>query len=252
MSFAVAAEAYDRFMGRYSTPLAPIFADFAGVEAGQRVVEVGAGPGALTAVLVERVGGDRVTAVEPSEPFVAALRERQPDATVLHAAAEELPLGDDGFDTAIAQLVVHFMQDPVRGLSEMRRVTAANGVVAANVWDHGGGQGPLSLYWEVVRELDPTNAGEGRLAGATEGDLTGLFEEAGFVDVEETPLTVEIEHLTFEEWWEPYTLGVGPAGSYVAGLAPEAREELRERCRARLPDPPFVVSARAWSARARA
>jgi len=252
MSFAVAAEAYDKFMGRYSTPLAPLFADFAGVETGQRVLEVGAGPGALTGVLVDRIGGVGVTAVEPSEPFVVALRERQPDATVLHASAEELPFEDDGFDTAIAQLVVHFMQDPVRGLSEMRRVTTPGGVVAANVWDHGGGSGPLSLYWEVVTEIDPSHPGEGRLAGATQGDLTTLFERAGLTHIREEPLTVEVHHESFEEWWQPYTLGVGPAGAYVAGLAPDARDELRERCRTRLPDPPFAVSARAWSARARA
>lgn len=251
MSFTVPAEAYDSFMGRYSTPLAPKFADFAGVEAGQRVVEVGAGPGALTAVLVQRVGADSVTAIEPSDPFVAALRERQPGASVIHAAAEDLPLDDASFDTALAQLVVHFMKDPVRGIGEMRRVTAPGGVVAANVWDHGGGNGPLSLYWEVVRELDPSSTGEGALAGATEGDLTRLFEEAGFDDVEEELLTVEVAHDTFEEWWEPYTLGVGPAGSHVAGMEPEAREELRERCRERLTGPPFVVRAAAWSVRAR-
>jgi hypothetical protein len=71
-------------------------------------------------------------------------------------------------------------------------------------------------------------------------------------DVDEDPLTVNVEHTTFDEWWEPYTLGVGPAGAYIAGLAPEAREELRENCRARLPEPPFTISASAWSARARA
>jgi SAM-dependent methyltransferase len=252
MSFAVAAEAYDRFMGRYSNPLAPVFADYAGVFPEQRVVDVGAGPGALTAVLAERLGAGAVTAVEPSESFVDALRERHPDVTVLHAAAENLPLEDDSFDTAIAQLVVHFMKDPARGLSEMRRVTAPGGVVAANVWDHGGGRGPLSAYWDAVRDLDPSNAGEGQLAGATQGDLTRLFEQAGLTDVEEESLTVTVEHATFEEWWEPYTLGVGPAGSYVAGLDPGAREKLRERCRERLPDPPIVISASAWSARARA
>ena len=92
----------------------------------------------------------------------------------------------------------------------------------------------------------------GRLAGATEGDLTSLFAEAGLADVEEEALIVEVEHATFEEWWEPYTLGVGPAGDYVAGLDPEARERLRERCRERLSDPPFVIVSRAWSARGRA
>src|SRR6188768_4408993 len=120
MSFAVAAEAYDRFMGRYSTPLAPLFADFAGVAPGQRVLDVGAGPGALTELLAERLGAEAVTAIEPSEPFVDALRERQPEVTVLHAAAESLPFEDETFDTALAQLVVHFMNDPVRGLTAMR------------------------------------------------------------------------------------------------------------------------------------
>jgi SAM-dependent methyltransferase len=252
MSFAVAAEAYDAFMGRYSTPLAPLFADFAGVAAGQRVLDVGAGTGALTTQLVERVGPTGVTAVDPSEPFVEALRERHPGVDVRRSPAEELPFDDDVFEVAIAQLVVHFMDDPVAGLREMRRVAAPGGVVAANVWDHGGGRGPLSLYWEAVREVDAANAGESRLAGASEGDLTRLFEQAGLRDIEEHVLTVNVEHATFEEWWEPYTLGVGPAGGYVAGLAPDLREELRERCRSRLPDPPFVITALAWSARARA
>ena len=252
MSFAVAAEAYDRFMGRYSTPLAPLFVDFGHVAPGQRVLDVGAGPGALTRALVERIGSACVTAVDPSEPFVAALRERNPGVEVQKASAESLPFDDAGFDATLAQLVVHFMRDPVAGLREMRRVTVPGGVVAASVWDHGGGHGPLSVYWEAVRELDPASEGEAHLAGATEGDLTRLFEQAGMTDVEEDPLTVNVEHATFDEWWEPYTLGVGPAGAYIAGLAPEAREELRENCRARLPEPPFTISASAWSARARA
>jgi len=252
MSFAVAAEAYDRFMGRYSTPLAPLFVDFGHVAPGQRVLDVGAGPGALTRALVERIGPAGVTAVDPSEPFVAALRERNPGVEVQQAAAESLPFDDAGFDATLAQLVVHFMRDPVAGLREMRRVTVPGGVVAASVWDHGGGHGPLSVYWEAVRELDPASEGEAHLAGATEGDLTRLFEQAGMTDVDEDPLTVNVEHTTFDEWWEPYTLGVGPAGAYIAGLTPEAREELRENCRARLPEPPFTISARAWSARARA
>jgi SAM-dependent methyltransferase len=252
MSFAVAAEAYDRFMGRYSTPLSPLFVDFGHVSPGQRVLDVGAGPGALTGALVERIGPAGVTAVDPSEPFVAALRERNPGVEVQQASAESLPFDDAGFDATLAQLVVHFMRDPVAGLREMRRVTVPGGVVAASVWDHGGGHGPLSVYWEAVRELDPASEGEAHLAGATEGDLTRLFEQAGMTAVEEDPLTVNVEHATFDEWWEPYTLGVGPAGAYIAGLAPEAREELRENCRARLAEPPFTISARAWSARARA
>jgi SAM-dependent methyltransferase len=249
VSFFVAADAYDRFMGRYSVPLAPAFADFAGVSAGQRALDVGCGPGALTTELVGRLGTDAVTAVDPSEPFVAAARERHPGVTVEQASAEQLPFEDDAFDTALAQLVVHFMADPVGGLREMTRVTRAQGVVAASVWDHGGGRGPLSPYWSAVHEVDPDAADESRLAGAREGHLSELFAAAGLREIDEQPLEVHAEHPTFEDWWEPFELGVGPAGAYVAGLDPGARAELRERCRARLPDAPFVLTARAWSAR---
>jgi SAM-dependent methyltransferase len=250
MSFAVPASAYDRFMGRYSSPLAPLFADYAGVEAGERVLDVGAGPGALTAELVSRVGAENVSAVDPSEPFVAALHERFPNVAAGQASAEELPFEDDGFDRTLAQLVVHFMADPIRGLREMARVTRTGGVVAASVWDHGGGHGPLSLYWELVREFDPGAGDESGLAGATEGHLTQLFEEAGIRDVEDVALTVYVTHETFEDWWEPYFLGVGPAGAYVAGLDDDAREALHARAAARF-EAPFTIEARAWSARGR-
>ena len=249
MSFAVPADAYDRFMGRYSTRLSRQLADLAGVRGGQRVLDVGCGPGALTAELVGRVGAPAVSAVDPSEPFVAAARERHPDVEVRQASAEQLPFPDATFDAALAQLVVQFMSDPEAGVVEMRRVTQPGGVVAACVWDHGGGSGPLSPFWRAAEELDGGRPGESRGVGANAGDLSALFASAGLSAVEETALSVAVEHPTFEEWWEPYELGVGPAGSYLAGLDPERRAALREHCRSRLPDPPFTVSARAWAAR---
>jgi len=249
MSFAVAADSYDRFMGRYSVPLAPLFAEFSGVVAGQRVLDVGCGPGAMTTELVGRLGADRVAAVDPSKPFVAAARERHPGVRVERGSAEQLPFSDREFDAALAQLVVHFMADPVAGLSEMARVTRKDGVVAASVWDHAGNKGPLSPYWDAVRELDPDVADESKLAGAREGHLAELLEAAGLREIRETHLEVSIEHPTFEDWWDPFTLGVGPAGDYVARLDPERRAELRERCREKLSPAPFVLTARAWAAR---
>jgi SAM-dependent methyltransferase len=249
VSFDVAAEAYDRFMGRYSLLLSPQLADLAGVRDGQRVLDVGCGPGALTAELVTRLGSAAVAAVDPSEPFVAAARARHPGVNVQQASAEQLPFPDNRFDAALAQLVVHFMSDPVAGLAEMARVTRRDGVVAACVWDHGGGKGPLSLFWRAARELDPDVDDESHLAGAREGHLGELFEAAGLREIEESALSASLEHSSFDEWWEPYTRGVGPAGSYVAGIDSERRSELRERCRALLPDGPFVVKARAWAAR---
>jgi SAM-dependent methyltransferase len=193
-----------------------------------------------------------VSAVDPSESFVAAMRERHPEVTVRQAPAEELLFETGSFDAALAQLVVHFMADPVAGLREMARVTRQGGVVAACVWDHAGSHGPLSLFWEVVGSLDGDVDDESKLAGTREGHLAELCHAAGLRNVEDDVLTITLEHTTFEDWWEPYTLGVGPAGAYVAGLEPERREELRERCRDRVPEPPFVLSARAWAARGRA
>jgi SAM-dependent methyltransferase len=249
VSFDVAAEAYDRFMGRYSLQLSPQLADLAGVRAGQRVLDVGCGPGALTAELVTRLGPASVAAVDPSEPFVAAARARNPGVNVLQASAEQLPFPDQAFDAALAQLVVHFMADPVAGVAEMARVTRRDGVVAACVWDHGGGQGPLSLFWQAAREIDPEVDDESQLAGARKGQLAELFEAAGLHEIQETVLSVSLEHPSFEEWWEPFTRGVGPAGSHVAGLDAERQAELRERCRTLLPIAPFVLTARAWATR---
>lgn len=244
------ADAYDRFMGRYSSLLAPQLADLAGVAADQRVLDVGCGSGTLTAELVRRVGPGAVTAVDPSAPFVDAVRERHPGVGVERAAAELLPFEDASFDAALAQLVVHFMADPVAGLREMARVTRARGVVAACVWDHAGGHGPLSVFWDAARELDPDVEDESQRAGVREGHLAQLFLAAGLHEIEQDVLTVQLTHESFEDWWEPFTLGVGPAGAYTMALDEEERDRLRERCRDRLSPAPFVLTARAWAARA--
>jgi SAM-dependent methyltransferase len=236
-------------MGRYSAPLAPLLADFAAVKAGQRVLDVGCGPGALTTELVRRLGPGTVSAVDPSEPFVAAVRERNPRVSVQRAVAEELPFEDGAFDAALAQLVVHFMAHPVVGLREMARVTRRDGVVAACVWDHAGSRGPLNLFWQAARELDPGVEGESQLAGAREGHLGQLFRSAGVREIQESALSVSVEHPSFEEWWEPFTLGVGPAGDYAAGLGEERQAQLRGLCREMLPAPPFILTALAWAAR---
>jgi SAM-dependent methyltransferase len=248
VSFEVSSDAYGRFMGRYSEPLAAQFVAIAGLTPGWRALDVGCGTGALTAELVRLLGVDAVSAVDPSEAFVGAARSRFPEVDIRRAAAERLPYPDDVFDAAYAQLVVHFMADPVAGLREMARVTRPGGTVAACVWDHAGGGSPLSVFWRAVLDLDPDARDESALAGAREGHLAELFAAAGLVDVEATALTVRSTFPDFDAWWEPFTLGVGPAGEYVEGLDAQRRAALRERCAELLPRTgPIEIVASAWT-----
>ena len=249
MTFEVEADSYDRFMGRYSTQLAPQLADLGGVRAGQRVLDVGCGPGALTAELVHRVGDDAVSAVDPSEAFVAAARERYPGVDVRRASAEALPFENSCFDATLAQLVVHFMADPVVGLQEMKRVTTAGGSVAVSVWDHAGDRTPLAVFWQAARELDPDVHDESGLAGAHEGHLAELLAAAGLTSIEERTLSASVRFTSFDDWWEPFTFGIGPAGAYLQTLDGRGRAELYSRCERLSPTAPFTVDTVAWAAR---
>lgn len=249
MSFEVAADAYDQFMGRFSRLLSPQMIELAGVQPGQDALDVGCGTGALTTLLVERVGAAHVTGIDPSEAFVAAARERFPDVRIEHGSAESLPLADDAFDVAIAQLVVHFMSDPVRGVGEMARVTRPGGVVAACVWDHAGGTGPLHLFWAAAHVIGEHVADEARLPGASEGSLVEIFEKAGIRDVAGSVVVADLEMATFDAYFEPFLRGVGPAGAHLLSLPERDQQRLRDACRELAGPEPFTVTARAWAAR---
>ena len=252
MSFQVAGEAYDRFMGRYSRPLAGQLADWLEVADGQRALDVGCGPGALTHELVARLGAEHVAAIDPSEPFVEACRTRHPGVDVRSGGAEALPYDDDAFDVSAACLVVHFMQDPVGGLAEMARVTRPGGWVGATVWDLAGNRAPMWPVWEAMTEVQPDHRGEGHLQGGSRGDLARILAAAGLGDVEERELSVTVTHPSFDEWWEPYLHGVGPIGEALAALGVDGRERLAAAGRERLGAGPFDVTAVAYGARARA
>jgi SAM-dependent methyltransferase len=248
VSFTVAADAYGQFMGRYSEPLAERFVGGLALTPGMRALDVGAGTGAATVLLAEALGPGSVVAVEPSGTLSSALRERLPGVEVRADAAESLPFRDAAFDLTISQLVVHLMADPSAGLAEMARVTARGGTVAACVWDFAGGRAPLSLFWSVVRRLDPGALDESGLAGAGQGQLEQLFAATGLHSVSGGEITVEVPYGDPEQWWHPYTLGVGPAGAYVASLEPSRRERLREAALEELGDGPGSVAATAWVA----
>jgi SAM-dependent methyltransferase len=244
--FDVAAEAYGRFMGRFAEPLAGEFVDRAGVATGMRALDVGCGPGALTAELVRRLGPAAVAAIDPSPPFVAAVRARFGEVDVREGVAEQLPFPDGSFDIVLAQLVVHFMTEPVAGLAEMRRVAQQGGRVAACVWDHGGDGGPLSAFWQAARDLDPDAPDERDMPGVREGHLVALSEAAGLTDIEPSTLVVRVEFTSFDQWWEPFLLGVGRVGTYLRQLDERRLAALRDHCAEVMPSAPFTVAASAW------
>jgi SAM-dependent methyltransferase len=248
--FAAPAAHYDRFMGRYTETLAAALADMAGVTADLRVLDVGCGPGGLTSELCQRVGAGNVAAIDPAPQFVSACRERHPGADVREGMAEALPWPDAYFDASVSSLVIGFMSDPDLGAREMARVTRPGGTVAACMWDiASGGMTMLRIFWTSVRELEPGVEGERQLAGTREGDIAERFESAGLRDVVSGALVAHADYADFDDFWEPFTYGVGPSGRHLASLSVEHRERVREACRAQLPDGPFSLPARAWCAR---
>jgi len=247
-SFDVPAAAYQRFMGRYSEPLAAQFVELLDLADGQSAIDIGAGPGAVTVPLVERLGVDAVVAIDPSTSFVTALRERIAGLDAREASAEALPFATDTFDLAVAQLVVQFMTDPVAGLTEMARVVTPGGVVAASVWDFAGGRSPLSVFWSSARSLDPGILDESSVPGARSGHLVELFRAAGLSDVRPGESTVSVSYADVDEWWSAFTPGVGPAGKYLERLDARSRLALREECASRFPVGPVTVEATAWTA----
>ncbi|GAA2973671.1 ubiquinone/menaquinone biosynthesis C-methylase UbiE [Microbacterium terrae] len=248
MSFDVAAEAYDSFMGRFSMPLADIFVDWARLPTSGRALDVGCGTGALTAVLAHRFGETEVAGVEPSASFVDATAARFPWADIRHGTAEQLPFDDHLFTATLAQLVVHFMTDAAAGVREMVRVTRPGGVVAACVWDVENDRAPHAVFLAAAH-AETGGSLEAPRIGTRRGDLRRLLEGAGCRDVEDGEISVTSGYRGFDEWWASQTLKVGPSAVALAGLDDDGIARVRAATRAHWPDGPFTVTGTAWVAR---
>ena len=252
-TFRASADAYDRHVGRYGAGLATALIDFAGIEPGMRALDVGCGPGALTAALAERLGPADVCGADPSQPFAEACRARLPGVEVVVAGAEKLPFADAVFDATLSQLVVNFMSDAEAGVREMARVTRPGGLVASCVWDYAGEMTLLRAFWDAAREVHVGRAAvsdEGVvMPWCGEGDLAELWHAAGLDNVRFGPLVARASYSGFEDLWAPLTAGVAPSGAFCKSLDAERRAVLHDTYRERLGvgDEPFELTARAWA-----
>lgn len=254
MTFAVDPDRYERFMGRYARLLAPRVADAVAAAPGRRALDVGCGSGALLDVLVERCGVENVCAIDPSRPFVEHCRRRHPRADVRQGEAEALPWRDGQFDIVVAQLVLNFLRDRAAGVAEMARVAAPGGRVAAATWAIDRGMEMLDAFWEAARSLDPNVEGRNPQTHVGRAELRSLFEGAGLAAVELREVEVSANYSDFAELWDSFAVGVGPPGSYLRGLAADARRALAHElwCLLGKPSGAFTLTARAWLAIGRA
>ena len=252
-TFQAPADAYDAFMGRYSQQLAPLFADFCELSRGQRLLDVGCGPGAFTSVAVARLGIQAVSGIDPAPHFVETNRARHPGLDVRQAPAEAIPYGAGEFDVAASQLVIHFLSDPAQGAREMARVVRTGGTVAACVWDFSQGMEMLRAFWDAALSLWPDAPDEGHvLRFGREHELADLLGDAGLTHLVESTLTVTSLYDSFAELWSTLLGGIGPAGAYLLSKDPGDRNALREALFQRLgrPTGPFILQAVARAVRA--
>jgi len=251
------ADGYERYLGPWSSALGPRFIDFAEVQDGDRVLDVGSGTGSLALALAASMSRSEVVGIDPSAPYIefAQTRTRDPRVRFEVGDAMNLPYADNYFDKSLAQLVLSSVPDPKRAVMEMYRVTKTGGVLAACVWGSGTDNERNYLFWEAAMAVDPAAKQQREPEGGygRKGRLSALWAECGLKEIKETDLVVSIDFASFDEFWLPHLEGQGHAGSYVRGLPRDRQEALRERLRHDLlrikGDGPFSLRAQAVAVR---
>ena len=252
------AEAYEGFMGRWSRLVAPRLVAFTNLPERGRVLDVGSGTGSLAFAIAERIRQVNVLGVDPSREYVAYATSRNPfpdRARFEVGDAQQLHYADAIFDAALSLLVFNFIPDAKKALLELRRVTRPGGRVSAAVWDYGAGMRMLRTFWDAAIHIDPgaEKLDEKRMPLCREGELSALWRKVGLEHIREEAIEIVMRFASFADYWDPFLLGQGPAGSYVRRLDREQLQSLRDEVKRRLSLPAdsasFVLSARVWAVR---
>lgn len=251
------AGGYEQLMGRWSQRLATPFIEFAGIADGERVIDVGCGTGSLTFALPQAADVGEIAAIDYSPVFVEEAVRRNTDRriSIRQADATALPFEGGTFDRALSLLVLHFVPESAKAVSEMKRVVRPGGVVAAAVWDHYGGLSCMRMMWDTLAMVsDSAKAARSRYCSQPmmrPGEMKGRFVEAGLQDVTETSLLIRMDFENFDDYWQPITAGEGPMGKFVATMtAPERQQAdaaVRAAYEAGQPDGPRSFAAVAWA-----
>jgi len=248
---------YEQYVGRWSRQVAPLFLSWLAIPAGRKWLDVGCGTGALCAAIVDRCSPASVAGVEQSEGFLKTAKENLSDRAALYqGSATAIPLGDASVDVVVSGLVLNFVPDRRAALAEMARVTGKGGTIAGYVWDYAGNMELMRHFWDAAVELDPSaaNMDEGiRFPLCRPEALENLFGDAGLKGIGVKPIDIPTRFASFDDYWQPFLGGQGPAPAYAMSLDETARARLRDRIRARMPvaaNGSISLTARAWAARA--
>ncbi len=252
------ADAYDRYMGRWSALLARQLLEFANVSASKSILDVGCGTGSLTKIVAESISANLIVGIDPIEQFIHSARRKVRDQRVVfeYGKAEQLPYAQGSFDTSLAQLCVHHFSDGDRAIREISRVTRSGGIVAACEWDAGSGMEMFQVLFDSLESVLPGESSERPARNyATEGELSALWKTCGLRDVEETALTVQLRFADFEDFWVPVTEGPSSVYKQYCRLSPLMQDEfqlvLKRRLLAGWSDGPFTLNAKAWAVKGR-
>jgi SAM-dependent methyltransferase len=248
---------YEQYVGRWSRRVAPLFLAWLSIPADRRWLDVGCGTGALCAAIVDHCAPAAVAGVEPSEGFIKTAKENLADRAVFYqGSATAIPLGDASVDVVVSGLVLNFIADQPAALADMTRVTDKDGTIAAYVWDYAGRMELMRFFWDAALALDPdaVKLDEGvRFPLCRPEALEQLFAGAGLKNVEVNSIDIPTPFRDFDDYWQPFLGGQGPAPAYAMSLNETARARLRDRLRERLPieaDGSISLTARAWAVRA--